>query len=438
VPCINGLFTDLVCNAEGNRVLFPHRNKLVITLLYSIYEANQAFLAPFRMFTEATRSMARHPFQPMSYVPFGSMLEAGAAVLDNVIRKRGKPAWGISQATVDGEAVDVSIERVLRQPFGDLVRFRKIGVADSLQPKLLIVAPMSGHYATLLRGTVLGLLNEHDVYITDWHDAAEVPFGKGRFGIDNYIDYLLAFLRQLGPGTNVVAVCQPAPLVIAATAILAEAGDASTPATMTLMGGPVDTRAAPTVPTELADKRSLSWFRSNCIATVPASYGGAGRQVYPGFLQLGAFIAMNPDRHLNAHMRMFRHLVEGDGESASAQRRFYDEYLSVMDVPADYYLETIRRVFKEHWLPRGKFVWHGHQVCPEAIESTALLTIEGELDDISAPGQTIAAHEICSGIPAGRQRDLLQQGVGHYGIFNGRRWRENIAPEIGRFIREMG
>ena len=269
---------------------------------------------------------------------------------------------------------------------------------------------MSGHYATLLRDTVQGLLPAHDVYVTDWKDAATIPLLDGGFDTDDYVEYIMDFMRQLGPNHHVMAVCQPAPLVIVAVALLAQWGEPVQPRSMTLMGGPIDTAAAPTAPAELAEERSMSWFETRCVTTVPRNYPAAHRRVYPGFLQLGAFIAMNADRHMNAHLRMFRHLVEGDGEAADAHRKFYDEYMSVMDITADFYLQTIRRVFKERWIATNQFVWRGEVVRPEAIRQTALLTVEGQLDDISAPGQTIAAQDICRAIPEYRRRQPLAEG----------------------------
>jgi poly(3-hydroxybutyrate) depolymerase len=326
---------------------------------------------------------------------------------------------------------------VSRLPFCELARFRREGASPD-DPKVLLAAPMSGHHATLLRGTVEALVADHDVYVTDWIDARGVAVEDGAFGIEDYIGYLLKFLRKLGPDLHVIAVCQPAPLVLSAVALLAAARDTAQPRTMTLMGGPVDPAAAPTRVTELADTRSLAWFEKSVLTRVPAYYPGAGRRVYPGFLQLGGFISMNASRHFDAHLKMFRHLVQGDGDSADAHRRFYDEYLAVMDVPAEYYLETIDRVFQRRLLPAGEMTWRGLPVEPSAIERTALLTVEGELDDISAPGQTLAAHALCDGLASGQKHDLLQKGVGHYGIFNGRRWREGIKPAIGDFIRRHG
>ena len=300
------------------------------------------------------------------------------------------------------------------------------------------MAPLSGHFTTLLRDTVRGMLPDHDVHITDWKDAARVPLLQGNFDVDDYIAYLIDFMRAMGPKFHIMAVCQPAPLTIAAVSLLASWDDPAQPRSMTLMGGPIDIAAAPTEPTILANQRSLDWFETRCITTVPPSFPAAHRRVYPGFLQLGAFIAMNATHHMNAHFRMFHHLVEGDGESADSHRRFYDEYMSVMDVTADYYLQTVKRIFQERWIATGRFVWRDEAVRPDAIRRTALLTVEGELDDISAPGQTIAAHRICSAIPDERRHNHLQPDVGHYGIFNGRRWRQYIVPVVSRFIRNMG
>jgi poly(3-hydroxybutyrate) depolymerase len=404
-------------------------------LLYSLYDANRAVLTPLRAAARSSLAMSKSPLLSEFTTVLGRSSEAALEVVEGMMQRRGKPDWRIKATTIDGARVRVTEQVIVEKPFGDLLRFRRQG--DHADPKVLIVAPMSGHFSTLLRDSVRGLLPNHDVYITDWKDAARVPLLQGGFGIDDYIDYLLEFMRELGPNHHVMAVCQPAPLTIAAVALLAQGDDPCQPRTMTLMGGPIDIAAAPTQPTELANERSMNWFETHCITTVPATYPAAHRRVYPGFLQLGAFIAMNADRHMNAHLRMFRHLVEGDGESADAHRRFYDEYMSVMDITADFYLQTIRRVFKERWIATGRFIWRGQQVRPSAIKRTALLTVEGELDDISAPGQTIAAHGICDGIPDARKRNHLQKGVGHYGIFNGRRWRERIVPEVSRFIREM-
>lgn len=404
-------------------------------MLYSLYETQRALLAPVRLFTKTSIALNGHPFAPSSYVAFGRALEAGVEVLDGMIKHRGKPDWEIETAeTPDGPAA-VSFEPVLKTPFCNLVHVRR--ETKRQDPKVLLVAPMSGHFATLLRGTVQALIADHDVYVTDWIDARGIPLSRGFFHLDDYIDVLMDFMRHLAPDLHVIAVCQPAPITLATVALLADQDDPAQPVSMTLMGGPVDPDGAPTVVTQLADDRDMSWFETRCITTVPPYYPGAHRRVYPGFMQIGAFIAMNPDRHFAAHMQMFRHLVEGDDDSAEAKQRFYNEYLSVMDVSAEYYLETIQRVFKERQLPRGVMEWRGLPVRPEAIRKTALLTVEGELDDISAPGQTLGAHRLTPNIPENRRRDHLERKVGHYGIFNGRKWRENIAPTIGRFIRDV-
>jgi poly(3-hydroxybutyrate) depolymerase len=304
------------------------------------------------------------------------------------------------------------------------------------QPVVLVVAPLSGHHATLLRDTVRAILPEHEVYITDWLDARLVPVHEGPFHLDDYVHYVQEFIRLLGPEVHVISVCQPTVPVLAAVSLMADAGDPIAPRTMTMMGGPIDTRRSPTVVNNFATGRPLSWFESRVIQRVPARYAGFGRRVYPGFLQHASFIAMNAHRHVEAHRDFFNHLVVGDGESAEAHRRFYDEYNAVLDMTAEYYLETLRVVFKEHALPNGTWDVRGQRVRPEAIRKTALFTIEGELDDISGVGQTEAAHGLCRGIPASRRDHLLMEGVGHYGIFSGRRYREKIYPRIRGFIRQ--
>ena len=299
---------------------------------------------------------------------------------------------------------------------------------------MLLVAPLSGHHATLLRNTVEVMIENHDVYVTDWVDARDVPLGSGRFDLEDYIAYVIDYIRLLGPDVHVVAVCQPAPAVLAAIALLAADNDAAQPRSMVLMGGPVDARVAPTAPTEFAASHTLAWFEHELTMRVPHWYRGSGRVVYPGFLQIGAFMSMNPQRHLDAHWKIFKDLVRGDGESAQMRRTFYDEYLSVMDIPAEFYLQTVDQIFQRATLAGGTMTWRGAAVEPRAIRKTALLTVEGELDDISAPGQTYAAHALCIGIPTARRGKLVQPGVGHYGIFSGRTWRNAVAPQIARFI----
>lgn len=401
-------------------------------MLYAYHEMNNAALAPMRALAKATRSMFQHPMVPLSYTSFGQAFAAGADVLDGAIKHHGKPAWGLHDTEIDGTSVPVTEKVVLHRSFGDLLHFERKTKVKS--PKVLLVAPMSGHHATLLRGTVKALLPAHDVYITDWTDARTVPASDGRFGLDEYIAYLMDFIRTLGNDVHLIAVCQPAPLVLAAVALMAANKDDCQPLSMTLMGGPVDASASETEVTRLAASRPLGWFKRNMIARVPLYYPGASREVYPGFMQLGAFISMNAMRHVNAHVQMFHHLIEGDGDSAESHRRFYDEYLSVMDITAEFYLETLDDVFQKHSLAAGTMRWRDQVVDPSKIKKTALMTVEGELDDISSPAQTEAAHTICSSIPKSKRAHHLQKQVGHYGIFNGRRWREVIRPKITEFI----
>jgi poly(3-hydroxybutyrate) depolymerase len=408
-------------------------NAELILMLYAYHEMNNAALAPVRALAKATLNVFQHPMVPMSYTGLGQAFAAGADVLDGAIRYRGKPDWALHAVKIDGKSVKVNQQLILHRAFGNLVHFKRHTTRKD--PKILVVAPMSGHHASLLRGTVKALLPEHDVYVTDWIDARTVAHGAGRFGLDEYIDYLMDFLRELGDDVHVIAVCQPAPLVLATVALMAAAKDSCQPLSMTLMGGPIDTTAAETEVTKLAASKPLSWFKRHLIAKVPLYYPGATREVYPGFMQLGAFISMNAMRHVNAHVKMFQHLIVGDGDSASAHRRFYDEYLSVMDITAEFYLETVDCVFQKHHLANGTMRWRDQVVDPALIRKTALMTVEGELDDISAPGQTYAAHALCSSIPKKKKSHYLQEKVGHYGIFNGRRWRENIVPRITDFIR---
>ena len=402
-------------------------------MLYQLHEMQHLALAPARVAAEATLQLFRHPMIPASYTPYGRAVAAACEVFERVTRRRTKPAFGLDMTTCEGWDVEVTEEVVLDYPFCDLVHFKRN--VDRTDPRILLVAPLSGHYATLLRDTVRALLPDHDVYITDWNDAREIPLRLGGFDLDDYIDYVMNFLRFLGPNTHVMAVCQPSVPVLAAAALMAAADEPAQPRTMTLMGGPIDTRRAPTKVNEMAKTRSLAWFEGTVVDTVPGNYPGVMRRVYPGFIQLNGFMSMNLDRHVGAHMQMFEHLVRGDGESAAAHRRFYDEYLSVMDLPAEYYLQTVQKVFQEHALPQGKLTWRGEPVDPGAIRKTGLMTVEGELDDISGVGQTHAAHDLCAAIPNESRRHLLQKGVGHYGIFNGRRWRNEILPQVREFIR---
>jgi poly(3-hydroxybutyrate) depolymerase len=405
-----------------------------------MYEMAHLALAPARAMSDATRIFFKNPVNPWSHTHMGRNLAASAELFERVTRRYGKPAFDLDAATV-GEAVfEIEEQVVWERPFCRLLRFDRRSYADKPQPKLLIVAPMSGHYATLLRGTVQAFLPHFDVYITDWADARMVPLSSGRFELDDYIEYLMSicrFLKPVGSGTHLhtLGVCQPSVPLIAAVALMQEEGDKSAPDSMTLMGGPIDTRRSPTAVNVVAQERGVAWFKRNCIVSVPFPYPGMGREVYPGFLQLSGFMAMNLDRHMNAHLEMFNHLVQGDGDSAEKHREFYDEYLAVMDLDAEYYLQTVERVFVQHALPKGELTYRGRNVDLAAISSTALMTVEGEKDDISGVGQTAAAHDLCPNIPENRRAHHLQMGVGHYGVFNGSRFRNEIAPRILEFTR---
>ncbi|MBF0306605.1 MAG: polyhydroxyalkanoate depolymerase [Alphaproteobacteria bacterium] len=390
-------------------------------MLYHMHEMRRAAVAPLRLMAESMRRWYGNPWMPIAHTPLGRTIAAGCEMLERTTRRYPKPAF------------DLGEEIVWRSDFCQLLRFRR--QAEGEVPRVLVVAPLSGHHATLLRDTVEGLLADHEVYVTDWLDAREIPAARGRFDLDDYIDLLRELLVFLGPRAHVLAVCQPSVPVLACVALMAADDDPAQPASMVLMGGPIDTRVNPTKVNEMATSRTLAWFERNVIHAVPANHAGAGRRVYPGFLQLTGFMSLNVDRHVDAHVKMFGHLVEGDGDSAERHRAFYDEYMSVMDLPAEYYLQTIQTVFQEHALPRGAMTHQGRAIDPGAIRRTALMTVEGERDDISGPGQTKAAHDLCTGLPEGMRRHHLQAGVGHYGIFNGRRWREEILPNVRDFIR---
>ncbi len=403
-------------------------------LLYQMYDFQRAMLKPLNLIADAYRTLVNHPFLPTSYTGLGRAVAAGAEMLERATRQFGKPEFDLAETRVEGQPVPV-VERVVAQtPFCRLVRFER--PADGqYDPKVLLIAPLSGHHATLLRGTVEALLPAHDVHITDWTDARLVPVARGSFTLDDYIDTLMRFMRLLGPDVHVVAVCQPSVPTLAAVSLLAAADDPAQPLSLTLMGGPIDVDAAPTVATRLARLHSRAWFERTVISCVPVYYPGAFRAVFPGFIQLSGFMSLNLDRHIASHVAFFNHLVEGDGDSAEAHRRFYDEYLSVMDLPAEYYLDTVQTVFQRNALRRGTMVWRGQPVEPGAIHRTALLTVEGERDDISPPGQTRAAQALCRGLPAHRRDHHLQPHVGHFGLFNGRRWREQVMPVLAGFIR---
>jgi poly(3-hydroxybutyrate) depolymerase len=401
-------------------------------MLYNAYEFQRNLMSAASSWADFQGQWLRNPLNPFSYNNFAPIMASGLDVFAHASASRGKPAFGFTEVEVNGKKVPVTEEIILRKPFGQLKRFRRRGVTG--QPKLLIVAPMSGHYATLLRGTVERLMGTHDVYITDWRDAKMVPLGEGSFDLDDYIDYLIEFLEKIGPGTHMLAVCQPSVPAFAATALMCADGNSCRPATLAMMGGPIDTREAPTAVNTVATQRPLAWFEQNVIHTVPVFYPGSGRKVYPGFLQLSGFMAMNLENHLASHWGMFRHLVEGDEESADATKAFYDEYRSVCDLAEEFYLQTIDAVFQRHALPKGELRHRGRPVDPAAITDVGLLAIEGERDDISGLGQTKAALKLATALPDDHKKYLMAEKVGHYGIFNGRRWRQEIAPVVVDWI----
>ena len=410
-------------------------------MLYDAYEVQRSFLAGASKLAGMGAGWLNNPANPFAYISGSPLIAAALDVFAHAAAPRGKPEFGLKRTTIKGKKVAVHEEIVLREPFGQLKHFVREG-APKDDPKLLIVAPMSGHYATLLRGTVERMLPGHDVYITDWRDAKAVPLSEGTFDLDDYIDYLIEFIETIGEQggerPHVLAVCQPAVPAYAATALMNSTKNRWRPRTLTMMGGPIDTREAPTAVNTLATQRPLSWFQRNAIATVPLYYPGGGRKVYPGFLQLAGFMTMNLGSHVVSHWEMFKHLVEGDEEGAAATQKFYDEYRSVCDMTAEFYLQTVDVVFQKHSLPDGKLVHRGQKVDPKAIKDTALLAIEGERDDISGIGQTKAALDISTGLAASKKQYFLARDVGHYGIFNGRKWRDRIAPVVEDWIARNG
>ncbi len=410
---------------------------------YQIYEMLHLAFAPARALTDATLHALKSPFNPFANSSLVRSLAASAELFERMTRRYGKPIFGLDKTVIDGREVEVVEDYFWEKPFCRLIRFKR--VFEGLPPrqsKLLIVAPMSGHYATLLRGTVEAFLPTHDVYITDWADARSVPLTNGRFDLDDYIDYLKDMMRSLSKQTDgiplhTLGVCQASVPLICAIASMESHDDPDAPESMVLMGGPIDPRANPTAVNRLAEQRGIDWFRRHCIHTVPFPHAGLGRQVYPGFLQLSGFMAMNFERHVSAHLEMFNHLIEGDGDSAEKHRDFYDEYLAVMDLTAEFYLQTVEQVFIRHAVPLGLLRHRGELIDLHAIRRTALLTVEGEKDDISGVGQTLAAQELCAKIPQARKAHYLQDGVGHYGVFNGTRFRKEIAPRICDFARKV-
>jgi poly(3-hydroxybutyrate) depolymerase len=421
----------------GGAPALPGEGGLVLSSpMYWLWELSYAALNPARAVADATRLYYKNPINPLAATTFGKSMAAAAELFERSTRRYGRPEWEIRDTTVGGERVPVHITPVWERPFCRLLRFeRSIGhMPRRPQPRLLIVAPMSGHYATLLRGTVEAFLPNHDVYVTDWVDARMVPLNLGTFDLDDYIDYVVSILHFLGGDTHVIAVCQPSVPVLAAVAAMEAAGDPNVPHSMVLMGGPIDTRVNPTGVNKLAEARGIDWFRRHVITKVPFPHPGFMRDVYPGFLQLHGFVSMNLDRHIEAHRRLFYHLVQGDGDSAQKHREFYDEYLAVMDLAAEFYLQTVDTVFVRHALPKGQMTHRGRLIEPAKIKRVALMTIEGEHDDISGVGQTEAAHRLCVNIPDSRKAHWLQPDVGHYGVFNGSRFRAEIAPRIADFV----
>ncbi len=404
--------------------------------VYQMYEWHHAMLSPWRAAADATRIFMQNPVNPLSKTPWGKATAAAAEMFERTTRRYGKPEFGLFETTVDGQATSVHEKTIWRRPFCNLIHFeRMLPAGHRRDPKILIVAPLSGHYATLLRGTVETMLSDHDVYITDWLDARLVPVQEGEFGLDDYIEYIMGMIHYLGPNTHVMAVCQPSVPVLAAVSIMNEDNDHRAPASMTLMGGPIDTRITPTAVNDYAVNKGIDWFRNNVIMTVPFPHAGFGRRVYPGFLQLGGFMGMNLDRHVGAHQEFYNHLIVGDGDSAEKHRDFYDEYLAVMDMTEEFYLDTIKAVFIDHALPEGAFTYRGRTVDCDKITKTALMTVEGENDDITGAGQTEAAHTLCGGLPESMKVHYQQPDVGHYGVFNGSRFRSEIAPRIADFVR---
>jgi poly(3-hydroxybutyrate) depolymerase len=413
-------------------------------LLYSLYELGHLSVAPLRMAALMQSSLLRSPLNPVADTDVGRTAAAAADLFESMTRRYRKPDWNLPKTVVNGVDVAVTPTSVWKTPWCSMLHFARDEEAlqrargKRADRTVLIVAPMSGHYATLLRSTVEAFLPEHEVYITDWSDARMVPVLAGRFDLNDYIDHVIGMFHALGPDTHVVAVCQPGPLVLAAVSVMAAQDDPCTPSTMTFMGSPIDARKSPTVPNKLAEERDLDWFKQNMIHTVPALYPGAFRRVYPGFLQLASFMGMNLSRHVDAHHSYFQNLVKGDGDSTDKHREFYDEYLAVMDLSEEFYIQTLEEVFQKYTLATGQMIHRGVRVDPGAITKTALLTVEGENDDISGIGQTQAAHELCVNIPEHMRRDYIQPGVGHYGVFSGRRFKTEIYPRMRDFMRGGG
>jgi poly(3-hydroxybutyrate) depolymerase len=412
-------------------------------MLYTLYEAGFYAAQPWRLAALAARNFWSSPLNPARDSEFGRSAFAAADLVSNLTRRYGRPEWRIHSVEVEGRPVPVEPAVVWQTPWVKLTHFRRDPEAlraagrKAAEPAVLIVAPLSGHHATLLRGTVDAFLQDHEVYVTDWSNARDVPLVEGRFDFHGYIDHVRDMLRAIGGRPHVVAVCQPGPPVLAAASLMAEDGEPARPASMTFMGSPIDARLSPTVTNKLAEEQPFAWFESNMIYTVPAPYLGMGRRVYPGFVQLAAFMSMNLERHQEAHMRYLQHLMRGDGDSAEKHLEFYDEYLAVLDLSEEFYLQTVDVVFQRYLLPKGELTHDGRLVKPVLIKDIGLLTVEGENDDISGIGQTQAAHGLCTGLPEELKEDYVQPGVGHYGVFNGKRFHEEIYPRVRAFIGRM-
>ncbi|MCB4322904.1 polyhydroxyalkanoate depolymerase [Alcaligenes sp. A-TC2] len=405
-------------------------------MLYDLHELQRSFLAPLAAFTGTSSQWFSNPYSPLAYTPLSRQLAAASELVHRIGKDYEKPAWGLNETQIDGQTVAVREVEHLSKPFCKLIHFERDHPKAAQDPTILLVAPLSGHHATLLRETVRALLPDHSVYVTDWIDARMVPRSAGPFHLDDYVLYVQEFIQALGSKVHVMSVCQPTVPVLAAVSLMATRRSAVMPRSMIMMGGPIDTRQSPTEVNRLATTKSYSWFENNLIHRVPTKYPGAHRRVYPGFLQHAGFVAMNPDRHVSSHYDFYQHLIKGDDDDAQAHRRFYDEYNAVLDMPAEFYLDTIRIVFQEHRLPKGQWHVHGEQVRPQDIDGVALFTIEGELDDISGQGQTHSAQALCAKIAPELKQQFTAPNCGHYGIFSGSRWRTLICPKIRDFIRQ--
>jgi polyhydroxyalkanoate depolymerase len=401
-------------------------------MMYQAYQAQDDLIGPFRVAAQASLDAFGYLGLTKLNPPFLKNISASFEMLTRAKLSHARPSFNLPSVPMGNRDVAITEEAVFTKPFGTLLHFKKD--SDIAQPRVLLVAPLSGHFATLLRGTVKTLLPDHDVYITDWHNARDIPVSAGEFGMDGYIEHLISFLEFLGEGAHVIAVCQPCVQALAATAIMAEDANPATPRSLTLMAGPIDCRLSPTKVNELATSKPISWFEKNLISVVPWRYKGVGRRVYPGFMQLNAFMAMNMDRHMKAHVDLYKQLAAGETEKAEQTKTFYDEYFAVLDLTAEFYLETVKTVFQDYALAKGELTYQGRKVDPSAIRKTTLFTVEGERDDICSVGQTAAAHDLCTRIAPFRKRHHLQPGVGHYGVFSGKKWESQTYPMVRNTI----